>query len=139
MWNACWTMGVRRRLDVPGDWVRREVALALAPPGDEEQGDRVERLVIPVLVDGAQAPEAADLPPDLRELATRDPLTELANLWRDDESRSLFFALMVGDIGYGILFIILGFWMLKSSWKGVGIVTGQTRVRLTRAGGEISD
>ncbi|MCK4300311.1 MAG: hypothetical protein KAX80_12295, partial [Planctomycetes bacterium] len=44
----------------------------------------------------------------------------------------LFFALMVGDIGYGIMFIILGFWMLNSSWKGVGIVTGITRRRLTK-------
>ncbi len=44
----------------------------------------------------------------------------------------LFFALMVGDIGYGITFIILGFWMLNSKWKGVGIVTGITRRRLTK-------
>lgn len=44
----------------------------------------------------------------------------------------LFFALMVGDIGYGIMFIILGFWMLNSKWKGVGIVTGVTRRRLTK-------
>jgi hypothetical protein len=48
----------RRRLDMEGDWVRRETAEAL------RRGIRV----IPVLVDGAQLPKADDLPDDLRPL-----------------------------------------------------------------------
>jgi V/A-type H+-transporting ATPase subunit I len=44
----------------------------------------------------------------------------------------IFFASMVGDIGYGIMFILLGFWLLNSKWKGVGIVTGIVRVRMTK-------
>ncbi len=43
-----------------------------------------------------------------------------------------FFAAMVGDVGYGILFILFGFYLLRSPWKGVGIVTGITRVRMTK-------
>lgn len=49
----------RRRLDDAEDFVRREIAAALT-------GDR---LVIPVLVDGAAMPAEADLPADIRALA----------------------------------------------------------------------
>jgi V/A-type H+-transporting ATPase subunit I len=44
----------------------------------------------------------------------------------------IFFASMVGDIGYGLLFIILGYWLLNTKWKGVGIATGIERIRLTK-------
>jgi len=50
----------RRRLDDPDDFVRWEIREALA------RGKRV----IPVLVDGAPLPRAADLPQDLAALAT---------------------------------------------------------------------
>ncbi|MEO7190000.1 MAG: toll/interleukin-1 receptor domain-containing protein [Vicinamibacterales bacterium] len=49
----------RARLFVPDDVHRREVAFALAQPGTT---------VIPVLVDGASLPNAADLPDDLKSL-----------------------------------------------------------------------
>jgi hypothetical protein len=52
----------RRRLEVPGDLVRLELALALG------QGKRV----IPVLIDGTPMPSAATLPEVLKPLATRD-------------------------------------------------------------------
>jgi hypothetical protein len=52
----------RRRLDDPGDLVRREIARALERPDVE---------VIPVLVDGARMPAEHDLPPDLAPLARR--------------------------------------------------------------------
>jgi len=54
----------RRRLDDPGDWVRLEIEEALAR----------DVRVIPVLVDGAQMPRAADLPPSLEGLARRQAL-----------------------------------------------------------------
>lgn len=68
-----------RMLDRPGDWVRREIAEALA------RGIRV----IPLLVDDARPPTAGQLPADIRDLArcnalplgdhhgAEDPLTAL--------------------------------------------------------------
>jgi TIR domain len=50
-----------RRIDDPNDWVRRELEAAL---------QRQEALVIPVLLDGASAPSAADLPESIQGLAT---------------------------------------------------------------------
>ncbi len=52
----------RSRLFDDGDFVRREVAAALAGPGE----------VIPVLVDGAQMPTGAELPPSLQALRERN-------------------------------------------------------------------
>jgi hypothetical protein len=53
-----------RRLFQPGDFVRMEVELAL-------QGNKI---VIPVLVDGASIPKADDLPPTIRDLTYRNAL-----------------------------------------------------------------
>lgn len=53
-----------RRLDDPGDFVRREIALAL---------DRGKR-VIPVLFDDTPVPPADRLPEALKPLAARDAL-----------------------------------------------------------------
>ncbi len=55
----------QRRLDDPGDWVRVEVATALANPNVR---------VIPVLVRGASMPGEHELPGELRELAWRNAL-----------------------------------------------------------------
>lgn len=52
----------RRRLDNPNDYVRLEIESAL----------RREVRVIPILVEGAQVPEAGDLPPSLEPLARRN-------------------------------------------------------------------
>lgn len=49
----------RRRLDAPGDFVRREIEAAL------DAGKRV----VPVLVAGAAMPAEAELPPSIRKLA----------------------------------------------------------------------
>jgi hypothetical protein len=51
-----------RRLDDPADFVRLEIALALS----------AQLTVIPVLVDGASMPPAAELPEELRPLALRN-------------------------------------------------------------------
>jgi len=53
--------GGSRRIDDPNDWVRRELEAAL---------QRREALIIPVLLDGAAAPDAANLPESLKDLAT---------------------------------------------------------------------
>jgi hypothetical protein len=55
----------RRRLDDPKDWVRVEIATALA-------NQRVR--VIPVLVRDARMPDPEDLPEDVRDLAWRNAI-----------------------------------------------------------------
>jgi hypothetical protein len=68
----------RRRIDDPGDWIRRELVAAFAA------GVRV----IPVLTDGAEMPAEADLPEDLaqlgrcqfRRLRHREATADLARL-----------------------------------------------------------
>jgi hypothetical protein len=54
-----------RRIDLPNDFVRYEVATAL----------RAGKLVVPILIDGARLPTAAELPPDLAALAQATPVT----------------------------------------------------------------
>ena len=63
-----------RRLDLADDFVRREIASALAA------GVRV----VPVLVDGAALPVAADLPDDLAQLSTRQAVTLDDATWHQD-------------------------------------------------------
>ena len=57
-WLNATTAQGQRRIDLPGDFIRLEVSIALAA------GVRV----IPVLVDGASMPRAEDLPEDIRQL-----------------------------------------------------------------------
>ena len=61
-WTSVTDASGARRLDQPNDFVRLEVAAALARGID----------VIPVLVHGARMPTAAELPPDLQNLAYRN-------------------------------------------------------------------
>lgn len=67
-----------RRLDQPEDFVRMEVASALA---------RADVSVIPVLVDGGSIPEAEDLPEDLRPLARRNAIELSDTRWEYDVGR----------------------------------------------------
>src|SRR5271154_760704 len=64
-WLTATDSSGRRRLDLPDDYVRLEIETALA------RGI----VVIPVLVDGARMPRAADLPPGIRGLSGREALT----------------------------------------------------------------
>jgi hypothetical protein len=66
-----------RRLDDPHDWVRVEVATAIA------RGVRV----IPVLVRGAPMPDGRDLPEDLAGLARINALHVRHETFRDDAAR----------------------------------------------------
>jgi hypothetical protein len=65
-WLDCKAPDGSRRLDNPDDFVRIEVARALARSGVR---------VIPVLVDGASVPNANDLPDPLKPLARRNGLS----------------------------------------------------------------
>jgi hypothetical protein len=61
-----------RRLEMPDDYVRRELATAL----------QVGKPVIPLLVNGAQMPAAARLPEDLAPLASRNALELVDRYWK---------------------------------------------------------
>lgn len=69
----------RRRLDDPHDFVREEIAKALAR----------EILVIPVLVEDASMPRAEDLPPDLTKLSERNAIALSDTRWAFDVERLL--------------------------------------------------
>ena len=64
----------RRRLDLPTDWVRLEIASALAR----------DIPVVPVLLEGEALPAATDLPSDLAELAQRQKVDLSDDRWRGD-------------------------------------------------------
>lgn len=67
----------RRRLDRPDDWIRLEVATALAR----------DIRVIPVLLEDARRPQASELPADLQVLALRQTLEMSDSRWRGDLQR----------------------------------------------------
>jgi len=75
--NAADTAGARR-LDDPRDFVRQEIAAALA---------RADVHVIPVLVEGARMPSEADLPDELKPLARRQAHELADSRWDYDMSR----------------------------------------------------
>lgn len=68
----------RRRLEQEGDYVRLEIAAALARP---------ELLVVPVLVEGAAMPSAEDLPAPIRTLSRRHALSLRDETWDSDVDR----------------------------------------------------
>ena len=79
-WLTTGTDG-RRAIDEPGDWIRRELVEAFAAGVQ----------VIPVLTDGAEPPDSADLPDDIaalgrcqaRHLRRREPSKDLDRLASD--------------------------------------------------------
>jgi len=77
-WLDC-SAGGRRRLEDPADFVRLEIAAALAR----------DTLVIPVLVEGASMPREQDLPADLKPLARRQALELSDGRWEYDVGRLL--------------------------------------------------
>jgi hypothetical protein len=68
----------RRRLDQDGDYVRLEIAAALA---------RSDVVVIPVLVEGAAMPAAEALPESIRALARRHAVSLRDEAWDADVDR----------------------------------------------------
>jgi hypothetical protein len=71
-WTAMTDPEGNRRLDDPADHVRVEVATAL------KQGV----LVIPILVQNASMPRAADLPEDIRDVAFHNAMKLTPEFWR---------------------------------------------------------
>lgn len=67
----------RRRLDMPDDWVRQELELAL----------RGEGAVIPVLIEGAEMPTAEQLPESLAALVERHAIVLSREHFREDVER----------------------------------------------------
>jgi hypothetical protein len=65
----------RRRLDVPGDWVRHEVAESPRRPGVR---------VFPLLLGDAQMPDVEDLPEDLQALTRRQAFPLTVRHWAKD-------------------------------------------------------
>jgi hypothetical protein len=77
-WLTAAGTGGARRLDDPGDFVRQEIAAALA---------RDDVQVIPVLVEGAQMPSETDLPDELQPLARRQAHELADSRWDYDMGR----------------------------------------------------
>lgn len=73
-WLSATDNNGRRRLDDPNDFVRLEVAAAL----------KRDIPVVPVLVRGADMPQAADLPPDCADLAYRNAVELTHARWNSD-------------------------------------------------------
>ena len=73
-----------RRLEDPGDFVRREITTAL----------KNNKTIIPVLVQGATMPEEQDLPNDLKQFAQIQGL-ELRDTSWDDDLEKLFSVLSI--------------------------------------------
>ncbi len=116
---------------------------------------------VPVAADGGEADGseeeeeefAAETPVLLRNpkhVQVHEDLIALVSTPRYDEvDPSLFmfftfpfmFGMMVGDIGYGVMFILAGWWLLSlqspkgwfgMKWKGVGIAEGAFRTRMIK-------
>src|SRR4051794_36555781 len=68
----------KRRLDNPNDFVRLEVAEALAREGIK---------AIPVLVEGAKMPAPEELPDDIRKLSRHNAIQLSDERWRYDVDR----------------------------------------------------
>ena len=73
-WLDARTSSGSRRLEEPGDFVRREVEAALGS----------ETRVIPVLVGGATMPTEAELPETITAFARRNAVELLDRRWRED-------------------------------------------------------
>jgi hypothetical protein len=70
-WLKSFDQWGRRRLDLEGDWVRREIVLALTE----------NKTVIPVLVRGATLPPAEALPEIVRSLLGRQKIDLRVDYW----------------------------------------------------------
>ena len=67
----------RRRLDVPNDWVRKEIELALAGPGT----------VIPVLIEDTPMPTPEQLPDSIAGLAQKNAIVLSRDHFNDDVTK----------------------------------------------------
>jgi hypothetical protein len=77
-WAGAKDLAGSRRLDEPFDFVRIEIAAALARP---------EVLVVPVLVEGASMPTSSELPDNLKALTRRHAVSLRDETWDADVDR----------------------------------------------------
>jgi hypothetical protein len=77
-WASARDLAGNRRLDEPFDFVRLEIAAALAKP---------HVLVVPVLVEGASMPAPAELPENIRSLSRRHAVSVRDETWDSDVDR----------------------------------------------------
>ncbi|HEV8397268.1 MAG TPA: toll/interleukin-1 receptor domain-containing protein [Vicinamibacterales bacterium] len=77
-WTGARDLAGSRRLDEPFDFVRLEIAAALARPNV---------LVVPVLVEGASMPATSELPDNLKPLARRHAVSVRDETWDADVDR----------------------------------------------------
>ena len=77
-WAGARDLTGNRRLDEPFDFVRLEIAAALARPNV---------LVVPVLVEGATMPASSELPENLKPLARRHAVSVRDETWDADIDR----------------------------------------------------
>ena len=77
-WSSVADAGGRRRLENANDYTRLEIATAFQRPNVR---------VIPVLVEGAQIPDANDLPEDLQALCRRNAIELTDKRWNYDVSQ----------------------------------------------------
>src|SRR5688572_2216258 len=77
-WATARDLAGNRRLDEPFDFVRLEIAAALAKPNV---------LVVPVLVEGAAMPAPAELPENIRSLSRRHAVSVRDETWDNDVDR----------------------------------------------------
>ena len=99
--------------------------------GAEEEGDHHEDVVkdTPVML---RNPEGVKVHEFLVGLVSTPRYDEIDPSIFMYLTFPVLFGIMVGDIGYGIAFILAGMWLKRTRWKGVGIATGKTRLRLTQ-------
>lgn len=76
-WLRCQDSNGRRLLDIPADWVRREIEYALTK----------NKAIIPVLLDGEKMPAKEALPASISELANRQAVTIASTNWREDTKK----------------------------------------------------
>ncbi len=82
-WLTLRNLDGTRRIDSPGDFVKQEVAAALSRP---------DVTVVPVLVEGAEMPKAAELPPEIASLAKFNAFDLSNKRWQYDVAQLAQFA-----------------------------------------------
>ncbi len=73
-WVNCKHSDGMRRLDIPDDWVRNEIAMAI----------QRDILVVPVMIGTATLPEKSQLPEELHPLLKRQKADVADDRWEDD-------------------------------------------------------
>jgi V/A-type H+-transporting ATPase subunit I len=86
-------------------------------------------------------PKHVQVHEDLIELVSRPRYDEVDPALFMFFTFPIMFGMMVGDIGYGVTFMLAGWWLLSLQtpkgwfglkWKGVGVVSGAARTRMIK-------